>query len=141
MLQLVEKLRNLIVDELFQKYVTNDEAAFSNELYMNVDQIKCLNENGMHIGSHGYNHLWLDSLSADQQEEEIELSLNFLTKINAPVDNWVMCYPYGAYNKETITLIKNFGAVLGITTEVRVANLTSDDPFKLPRLDTNDFPQ
>ena len=52
-----------------------------------------------------------------------------------------MCYPYGAHNNDTIKLLKRFDAALGITTEVRVANLMSDNSFKLPRLDTNDFPQ
>ena len=47
----------------------------------------------------------------------------------------------GVSNDDTIEILKSFEAALGITTEVRVANLTSDNPFKLPRLDTNDFPQ
>ena len=59
----------------------------------------------------------------------------------ASTKEWVMCYHYGIHNNETIELLKSFEAALGITTEVQVANLTSDNPFKLPRLDTNDFPQ
>ncbi len=52
-----------------------------------------------------------------------------------------MCYPYGAYNDTTLSLLKKYDASLGLTTEVRVANLKADNPFELPRLDTNDFPQ
>ena len=35
------------------------EEAFSRELYMSMDQIKCMVDCGMHIGSHGYDHYWL----------------------------------------------------------------------------------
>ena len=52
-----------------------------------------------------------------------------------------MCYPYGAYNDNTLSLIKKLGASLGVTTEVGEANLLANNPFTLPRLDTNDFPQ
>ena len=43
--------------------------------------------------------------------------------------------------KKNSSVLKSFDAALGITTEARVANLISDNPFELPRLDTNDFPQ
>ena len=77
----------------------------------------------------------------EEQEKDIKQSLKFLDSVGASTTDWVMCYPYGAYNDSTISLLESFDAALGITTEVRVANLTSDNPFTLPRLDTNDFPQ
>ena len=40
--ELPEELRNKIVDFLFQKYVSKDEGSFSRELYMNIDQLKCM---------------------------------------------------------------------------------------------------
>ena len=52
-----------------------------------------------------------------------------------------MCYPYGVYNDTTLSLLREQGASIGVTIEVRRANLAIDHPFKLPRLDTNDFPQ
>ena len=51
-----------------------------------------------------------------------------------------MCYPYGAYNSDTLKLIKKLGASIGVTTQIGKANI-SDNPFLLPRFDTNDFPQ
>ena len=138
---LPEQLRTTIAHEMFQEFVGLSAAEFSGELYMSVEDVRELVRNGMYVGSHGSMHYWLDKITPEEQEKDIKQSLKFLDSVGASTKDWVMCYPYGAYNKETITLIKNFGAVLGITTEVRVANLTSDDPFKLPRLDTNDFPQ
>ena len=51
-----------------------------------------------------------------------------------------MCYPYGAYNNDTLSVIKELGASIA-TTEARKADLLNDDPLTLPRFDTNDFPQ
>jgi hypothetical protein len=50
-----------------------------------------------------------------------------------------MCYPYGAYNKKTISLLKKLGASVGVTTQVRKAIIGKDNPLTLPRFDTNDF--
>ena len=52
-----------------------------------------------------------------------------------------MCYPYGAYNSDTLSLVNSLGAKVGITCEVRKANLDTDNQLILPRFDTNDFPQ
>jgi len=139
--ELEEKLRNLIVGELFQKYVTNDEGTFSQELYMNIDQIKCMVRNGMYIGSHGYDHCWLDNLSPGKQEKEIEFSLNFLNKVGSPTDNWVMCYPYGAYNNSLIDIIVKKNCKFALTTKAGIASLSKDNAFTLERFDTNDFPK
>ena len=51
-----------------------------------------------------------------------------------------MNYPYGNYNTVVIDYIKSLGACVGLTTEVRVAEIGKDNPFELPRLDCNDFP-
>ena len=52
-----------------------------------------------------------------------------------------MCYPHGSYNNVTLSLLKKFGASIGLTTEVRKALIGSDNPLIFPRLNTNDFPK
>lgn len=47
----------------------------------------------------------------------------------------------GGYNEMTIDVLKQYGCVLGFTTDPRVVDIESDDPLELPRLDTNDLPQ
>jgi peptidoglycan/xylan/chitin deacetylase (PgdA/CDA1 family) len=138
--ELNEEVRNLICNELFHKYVTTDEIAFAKEIYMDVNQLKCMSRNGMYIGSHGNNHNRLDALSPEQQESEIDESLKFLKLINAPTEDWVMCYPYGAYNRSLIGILKKKGCTLGLTTKVDIANLSQDNAYTLERLDTNDLP-
>lgn len=139
-MELPEPVRNRIVDELFKTYVTENEASFSRELYMNIDQIRCMKRNGMFIGSHGYDHYWLATLDRVSQEREIDLSLTFLNELGCDAINWVMCYPYGSYNDRLLSLLRSRGCKLGLTTRVAIADLDGDDPLTLPRLDTNDLP-
>lgn len=142
--ELDERLRKIITDDVFQKVVGMDEGMFSRELYMSMDQIKCMVDNGMHFGSHGYDHYWLNSLSKDKQKFEIQKSLEFIKEIGGDTDNWTICYPYGAYDEDTISILKENGCKLGMTTRVGVADLDDkqgDVIFKLPRLDTNDLPK
>lgn len=141
---LPEELRKRLTTELFEICVGMDESMFSRELYMSLDQIKCMVDCGMHIGSHGYDHYWLGSLSKEQQEYEIQKSVEFIKGIGGDVNNWSICYPYGNYNEDTIEIIKRYGCKLGLTTEVNKAEVMAescDSIYKLPRLDTNDLPK
>ncbi|MFT7461657.1 MAG: peptidoglycan/xylan/chitin deacetylase (PgdA/CDA1 family), partial [Planctomycetota bacterium] len=88
---LPEEIRNTLTDELFKQFVSNDEAAFSKELYMNIEQISCLQRNGMYIGSHGFDHYWLNSIPEDKQRKDIDLSLKFLELVGSDVKRWIMC--------------------------------------------------
>lgn len=142
--ELDEKLRNVIASDVFQKVVGMDESMFSRELYMSLDQIKCMVDNGMHFGSHGYDHYWLNSLSKEKQEFEIKKSIEFIEAVGGDSNNWTICYPYGAYDDATIEVLKENGCKLGLTTRVDLADLADkgdDVLFKLPRLDTNDIPK
>jgi len=139
--ELPEDLRNILTDEIFQKYVSSDQTAFSAELYMNVDQISHMQRNGMYVGSHGFDHYWLNSLSREKQEQEIDASLEFLELVGAPTDDWMMCYPYGGYNDDTLDILREKECRLGLTTHVGIADLDVHGPLVLPRLDTNDLPK
>ena len=139
--ELEESLRKIITNNLFEKIVGIDEGAFSRELYMDIQQIQCMNRNGMHIGSHGYDHYWLGSLDEQKQRMEIEKAIEFLTLIGSDIDNWTMCYPYGNYNETTIELLKEYNCKLALTTEVDIAYIRKNNRYTLPRLDTNDLPK
>jgi peptidoglycan/xylan/chitin deacetylase (PgdA/CDA1 family) len=138
---LPEELRAKIVGKLFAEFVTRDEEAFARELYMSVDQLDCMRRNGMFIGSHGYDHYWLDSLPKDEQEREIDLSLEFLGSIGCDLEKWVMCYPYGGYNRSLLSLLGMKGCRIGLSVNVGVADLERENPLTLSRLDTNDLPK
>jgi peptidoglycan/xylan/chitin deacetylase (PgdA/CDA1 family) len=139
--ELPENVRKLITDELFQKYVTKDEKAFAAELYMSPAQIRGLSENGMYVGSHGFNHYWLDKLPPEKQEFEIDQSLEFLRSVNAPTENWIMCYPYGGYNDSVVEILKKKKCAFALTTKPDMTHLSRDNAYTLERFDTNDFPK
>ena len=138
--ELPEPVRTEIVRRLFAEHVTTDEAAFACELYMSLDQITCLRRHGMHIGSHGYAHPWLNHLSREAQVVEVDRSLDFLKKLGSEKGGWTMCYPYGGFDDSLLQLLRARECRLGFTVEARVADLDIDDRLTLPRMDTNDLP-
>ena len=89
--ELDEVLRIKIVNTLFEKYVGVSEGAFSRELYMNEEQLKHMLRSGMHIGNHGYNHYWWNSLNKQEMNNELHLSLNFLENLGVDMNNWTAC--------------------------------------------------
>lgn len=138
--ELPEPVRAVIVRRLFREHVTADEAAFACELYMSADQIACLRRHGMHIGSHGYAHAWLNHISPEAQVLEVDRSLEFLQKLGVGGGEWTICYPCGGYNDSLLQILRERQCQLGFTVEARVADLDMDDRLTLPRVDTNDLP-
>ena len=138
--ELPEPIRQLVVNGLFAEYVTNDETAFACELYLSLDQIACMHLHGMHFGSHGYAHAWLNNLTPDAQAVEIDRSLEFLKNVGIAADNWSICYPYGGFNDSLLEILRSRGCRLGFSVEARVADLDQDERLTLPRIDTNDLP-
>ena len=61
--------------------------------------------------------------------------------VNAPTEDWVICYPYGAYNESLIKILKKKGCAIGFTTKMEIANFTKENAYTLERLDTNYFPK
>ena len=100
------KLRNKIIKIFFKKFVNSSTREFAKGLYMNKNDLKKLLDSGMYIGSHTYNHLHLNTLNYEEQEIEINKSLDFLNEIGAETKNWIMCYPYGSYDENTICILK-----------------------------------
>lgn len=141
MLQTVlpERLRNRISSDLFEKYVGVSEEQLAYELYMTEEQIRTMKRHGMFIGIHGYDHFWLGNLPMEQMRSDISKALEVMDEF-IDRQQWVMNYPYGNYNQDVLDYIKSEGACLGLTTEVRVADLSKDNLLELPRLDCNDFP-
>ena len=141
MLQTVlpEKVRNHISSELFECFVGISEETLAYELYMHVEQIELLKRHGMYIGIHGYDHYWLGNLDRTHMQQDIDKALTVMDEF-IDRDNWVMNYPYGSYNDDVVEYISSKGAKLGLTTEVRMADVISDNPFLMPRFDCNDFP-
>ena len=139
--ELREELRIKIIDTLFEKYVGMSESSFSRELYMNEEQLMHMLRSGQHIGNHGYNHYWWNSLTKEELGEELDLSLAFLDKIGVDMKNWTACYPYGSYDDQSIEMLQERGCKLAVTTKVDIATTNESTRFVMPRLDTNEIPK
>ncbi len=111
---------------LFEKYIGMSENSFSRELYMNEEQLKHMLRSGQHVGNHGYNHFWWNSLTKEEMKEELDLSLAFLNKIGVDMNNWTACYPYGSYDSQSIEMLRESGCKLALTTEVNIATINKN---------------
>jgi hypothetical protein len=57
------------------------------------------------------------------------------------LDNWIMCYPYGSYNADTLKVLADANCSIGLTTKVGATDFSTQNKLELSRWDTNDFPQ
>src|SRR5581483_7126002 len=132
--------RQAIVDALFRELVTTDEAAFSEELYMGLAELRELVDAGMAVGGHGDAHERLGLLPAPEQGREVAATVRLLELVGGqPAADWPIAYPHGSYNAETLRLVRAAGAAVGFTIEpAPIESLAR--PLELPRLDTNDLP-
>lgn len=136
---LPEKIRSRITAELFHRFVSNDGQSFADELYLSAKDLKEMADAGMEIGSHGYGHYCLNSLSLDKQAADIDLSLEFLSEIGTKLDQFLFCFPYGAYNQDTLSILRKRGCGAAFTTHASLVDLRRCNMLELSRLDTNDL--
>ena len=52
-----------------------------------------------------------------------------------------MFYPFGSYNLDTISLLKENDCMAALTIKLGVNKLSLKNLFELKRFDTNDFPK
>jgi len=135
---LPSEFRENLTDQLFTKYVTNNEQNFSEKLYLSMNDIYKMKKDGMVFGSHGYSHYWMDTLDENELTREFSRNKEFLSKISG--NNLLLCYPHGAYNDRVMKKIQESNFQFALTTEVGDANLDGENQFKLKRFDCNDFP-
>jgi len=137
---LPKDIRKKLINFLFNKYVTKNQKKFASDLYFSFDEIYEMQKGGMDFGIHSYEHDWLDELSYRDQERDINKSIKFLNKIykgkNVPR---TICYPYGAYNKNTLNILKSKKFIFGFTTKKGKASLKKNNFLTLSRFDTNDI--
>ena len=123
---------------LFKKYVKCDETKFSKELYLTKKEIKEMIKNGMFFGGHGYRHIRLGELDYSNQKKEIDKMVKFLKTCDIK-KNWVMCYPYGSYNKDTVSILSKKKCIMSFSASSGRSFLIKKNLFNMNRFDTNDI--
>ncbi|MDB3873553.1 polysaccharide deacetylase family protein [Pelagibacteraceae bacterium] len=134
------EVKKKILNKIFGKIVLSDEKAFAKQLYLNKEQVLEMNNNKMFFGLHGYNHIRLEYLSVKEQKYEIENSINYFKKIGISAQNISFCYPYGSYNRESLSLLKKNKIKFALTTKLgTINNANISNTLEIPRYDANDF--
>jgi peptidoglycan/xylan/chitin deacetylase (PgdA/CDA1 family) len=136
---LPEAARRKTLDSLFEKFVTKDERALAEELYLSEGELRALFGAGHSLGVHGYSHRRLGRMSSEEAAADIDGCLGFLGKLGVDTRAWIGCYPHGDFTDETLRLVELKGALVAFTTH-RAQASASDSALALPRWDTNDLP-
>lgn len=135
---LPQEVRTMIINTIFKDVVSDSEESIAHSFYMSEDQIKELVNNGMHVGVHSANHVWLNKVSKEDQEKEIILSLDFLSKIyGSKTLDWSIAYPFGGYNSDTLDLCSKYNCAFAFTTVPQLFSINKDKYLEISRLDTN----
>jgi peptidoglycan/xylan/chitin deacetylase (PgdA/CDA1 family) len=137
---LPDAIRSPLVDRLFRRHVTLDEADFAEALYLTRDQARTMREAGMEFGGHGDRHIPLTVLARDDKETEIDGALATLDEVGVPRSGFFYCYVKGAHDAVSVDLLQTRGCAAALTTREDIARAEKDDLLTLPRIDTNCFP-
>lgn len=133
-------VRKKIINSLYDTYVQIPQYELHKDFYMNSKDLQTLKNNGMTIGNHTHSHHWLEHLTKSNQIKEITKSMDILKKYHLISDKWLMCYPYGSFNDQTIDILKSNGCVLGLTIRSGINEIKKNDfNFTLKRIDTNEI--
>lgn len=132
-------VRAPLLAALFHRYVSHDEMAFADDLYLTLDQAEGLLDDGFHLGGHGWSHRRLSQMTRAEIEEDLGRSLALLDQLDPFLGRVAFCYPYGDHSDDSAACLRRHDVRTAYTVESRI--LRRDDmPLGLPRLDTNDVP-
>ncbi len=99
------------------------------------DQLREMQAYGMTIGSHTVDHLELSKLSLAEQKNEIfQSKAKIESELGTSVDYF--CYPNGKFNQTTLSLLRQAGYKLAVTTAPGTAK-RGDNPLLLKRVFVN----
>ena len=113
----------------------NNKDDFSKLKIMSEDQVKLWLQNGMMIGSHSFSHKDLIQINKKEKMNEFNLSKKIF-KEKLDIDVQVFSYPYGSYDNETISVIKDYYKY-AVTTKRSRYKKNTFDKFLLPRVPIN----
>ena len=138
-LHLPKKLRENIVDKLFKLYVKKPEFKIAKKLYMSKKDLLILKKLGHDIGLHSISHPWLSELNYEDQKKEINENIKTFKKNNLINNEWMFCYPYGAYNKNTLKILKKKKCSAALTVVNKKNKCKNFKKLELNREDCNNY--
>jgi peptidoglycan/xylan/chitin deacetylase (PgdA/CDA1 family) len=120
------------LDSLFEKLITQDEEGFSKDLYLTVEQIEEMSNNGMIIGGHGY--VSENLLSLPDPFLDLKKSKDFVSRFS---DKFYFSYPNGGYNDSIKSFMGEIDCILSYTVnQMTLTELDVVDFLDMPRYDS-----
>ncbi len=132
------KLRSKVLNKLIKENTPYEKEFLLKKMYFNLKHAKEIIKEGHELGMHTVNHHWLNSLNYKHQAHEIKENINIYKKNHLFFEDITFCYPYGAYNSNTLKILKKNNIKFGVTTSPEKFYIKSNK-LLIPRFDTNDF--
>lgn len=123
------------VDEAFKDKIETLFQVGPKRLMMNWEEVKQMADNGFVIGAHTTNHKVLNSLYENEQQYEIETSINEI-KQNLKIKTVHFAFPNGLYNQITLDILDANNIKYAYTTK-NGFNQLDNSKIQLKRIGIN----
>ena len=128
-----DKVNNYqITNHLFETFVSKDEFDFSKDLYLNLENIEEMSNNGMIIGGHG--DISENLLLINDYKSDINESKKFISNYS---NDFVFSYPNGGYNDDIKDHMSDINCLISYTIKpTTITELDDIDYLEFPRYDS-----
>jgi peptidoglycan/xylan/chitin deacetylase (PgdA/CDA1 family) len=109
------------------------------DLFLTVEQVRALGQNGADVGSHTHRHAILSRLNAQEQQREIDESVRIVETVTGRKPTQ-FAYPNGRpsdFDERAVKALRQNGIEVAVTTTQRYLRAT-EDVLRLPRIGLSD---
>lgn len=132
------KIRDQILGELFNE-VLGSESNIASKLYMDPEEVRTMQREGMVIAGHSHKHFALSTLG-ERQDDDLQTCASWLRGHCLEQEVWPFVYPFGQLNSfdhRTMAAARNHGFDCAFST-IEGSNEPGHDLYNLRRVDTNE---
>jgi peptidoglycan/xylan/chitin deacetylase (PgdA/CDA1 family) len=132
-MKLPATIRNQAVRTVFERRI-GSMTRWARHWYLSWEDVAAMEAQGHTLGAHGFNHEPYTRMSAVERRHDLHRAASVLHNGLGP-DVRPFSFPYGRYDHDACAACRDAGFAHGFTTEERWA-MVSDDPYRMPRVDT-----
>lgn len=125
--------REFLIDNLFEKYVSNDEKDFAGSFYLSKKQVEEISKMNHLIGGHGSKSNDFRFCDKDEISSEIINSDNFISNFNK--NKKYYAYANGGFNDFAISLLDKLNFKSAFTTNIMNEGKSKINRFFQKRID------
>lgn len=109
------------------------------DLFLTVEEVRALSQSGADVGSHTHRHAILSRLNDQEQQAEIEESVEIVEQVTGRKPTQ-FAYPNGRpedFDERAVKVLRETGIAVAVTTTQRYLG-AAEDILKLPRIGVTD---